>query len=70
MSLLDQIGADMLPEDKENLDGLFHGEIASHVTHGCKRGHNGASGRSAANYNDWQLRCHIYDADESGVATG
>jgi ubiquitin C-terminal hydrolase len=39
MSLLDQIGADMQAEDKENLDGLFHGEISSHVTHGCKHGH-------------------------------
>ncbi len=39
MSLLDQAGADMLAEDKENLDGLFHGEISSYVTHGCKHGH-------------------------------
>ena len=39
MSLLDQLGADMQAEDKENLEGLFHGEICSHVTHGCKHGH-------------------------------
>jgi ubiquitin C-terminal hydrolase len=39
MSLLDQIAADMQAEDKENLDGLFHGEISSHVTHGCKLAH-------------------------------
>lgn len=40
MSLLDQVGSDMLAEDKENLDGLFHGEISSHVTHGCNHGHS------------------------------